>query len=197
MNAKFLRTILVAVFFTLLLAGCNNPRAESPSGFWPWTWGDKTLAQSLENGCQGGALSTTIDGSTYQCTSIPTPCTTNCGDQPAPVANPPYTWTESTCVTLGTEMGLTLTSLKEGDFYACVYSGSIVPINIPAGILADVDRGGIKVATGPVYTESSHVTFRPWDGSLEEACAQVKNLSDFGQLQNPKFTASPLNFSCR
>ncbi len=119
-----------------------------------------------------------------------------CDTNTTPVPFNPYTWTESTCTSLGNAIGLKLTPLQEGDFYACIYSGPVVPINIPAEVIADVDRGGIQVAIGPVYTESSNVTFRQWDGRLESACAQVENLTAYGQTQEPKFTASPLNFSC-
>ena len=114
----------------------------------------------------------------------------------APAETLPYTWTASTCDQLSKEIGLKLSALKEGGFYACTYNGAMVPFNVPAGILADIDRGGIKVATGPVNTETNNITLRPWDGTLAEACAQVKNLSDYGQTQSPKFTASPMNFTC-
>jgi len=77
---------------SLLLAACNNPRAEEPASFWPWTWGDKTLAQSLEEGCAGGATETIIDGSTYPCVATEPadpiiPCPTE--EEPAEAIAPP------------------------------------------------------------------------------------------------------------
>ncbi|MEK7528001.1 MAG: hypothetical protein AAB574_03215 [Patescibacteria group bacterium] len=84
----FVLSLLVTA--ALLLTGCNNPRAAAPAGFWPWTWGDKTLEQSLEDSCVGGATSVVIDGSTYPCpgtttdnppTDGPTAAGNNCGDE--------------------------------------------------------------------------------------------------------------------
>ena len=68
------RSILfVLLIVSILLAGCNNPRAESEAKWYlPWTWGDKTLEQSLQEGCRGGAITTTIAGSVYTCPSTPT-----------------------------------------------------------------------------------------------------------------------------
>lgn len=68
MTTKKFLPMMMALVIVILLTGCNNPRAQEPSKWYlPWTWGDKTLKQSLEEGCQGGALTTNIGGSTYPC----------------------------------------------------------------------------------------------------------------------------------
>jgi hypothetical protein len=77
---RSIRFVLLIV--SILLAGCNNPRAESEAKWYlPWTWGDKTLEQSLQEGCRGGAITTTIAGSVYTCPSTPT-------DTPVPTSTP-------------------------------------------------------------------------------------------------------------
>ena len=70
MNKKMLLVVTLLVLVSFMLTACNNPRAEKPGNFWPWTWGDKILEQSLQEGCIGGATSTVIDGSTYTCPGI-------------------------------------------------------------------------------------------------------------------------------
>lgn len=74
MKKNLFSLVVVVVTLSLLLAGCNNPRAES-TGVWynPFSWGDHTLAQSLEKACIGNAVSTVIDGSVYPCPNAKTP----------------------------------------------------------------------------------------------------------------------------
>lgn len=65
------KTLIVLVALMAIgLAACNNKRAERPASLDPRTWGDQTLAVSLEKGCVGGALTTVIDGSTYPCPDV-------------------------------------------------------------------------------------------------------------------------------
>ena len=98
-------TLLLIV--SILLTGCNNPRAENEAQWYlPWTWGDKTLQQSIEEGCQGGAISTSIAGSVYPCPSTtsdapaaPTPASPTAAPAvqpptPEPVAPTPATPTD-------------------------------------------------------------------------------------------------------
>jgi len=61
-------TFVLSILVVAVLTGCNNPRAGS-TGVWynPFSWGDQTLEQSLEEGCVGGATETVVDGSTYPC----------------------------------------------------------------------------------------------------------------------------------
>lgn len=74
MRKKSLVMLVLILALGLTLSGCNNPRAEK-QGVWynPFSWGDRTLEESLAKGCRGGALSTTIGGSTYQCGNSPAP----------------------------------------------------------------------------------------------------------------------------
>ncbi len=74
MKKKLIALTSFALAAALLLSACSNPRAAAP-GHWyaPWTWGDQTLAQSLETGCVGGATSTMVAGSIYPCPAAGTP----------------------------------------------------------------------------------------------------------------------------
>lgn len=60
--------LFVVLAAGILLAACQNPRAES-EGVWyfPWTWGDRTLAQTLTERCTGGATSTQVGSEQYAC----------------------------------------------------------------------------------------------------------------------------------
>lgn len=126
-------------------------------------------------------------------TQAPLPTT-----MPQPTNAPVTPAWDDTCVKQSTLVGVPLTPIKEGAFTACVYHGTPAKVTIPDGTMADVDLGGIVVAAGPVTIDGvPNLTLRPRrSGMNSELCAQVENLTAFGQTQSPKFTASPFNFTC-
>lgn len=126
-------------------------------------------------------------------------CTT-CGDSVPAVVAPafvPIPW-DTTCTTQSALVGVTLTPLAEGDFYACTYHGPRVNISIPEGTYADIDLGQVFVGKGPLNVDGvSNLTLRPWtSGQESELCAHLKDLTTYGSQQTPVFTPSALNFSC-
>lgn len=105
---------------------------------------------------------------------------------------------DDTCVEQSALVGVTLTPLAEGDFYACTYHGPRVNISIPEGTYADIDLGQVFVGKGPLNVDGvSNLTLRPWtSGQESELCAHLKDLTTYGSQQTPVFTPSALNFSC-
>lgn len=108
---------------------------------------------------------------------------------------------DNTCASQSKLTGVELKPLSEGASIACVWHGNGVTttIGVIPGTITDLDLGGIFVAIGPARVEGvANATVRPWQtGMISEACAQVANLTAYGQTQNPKFTASPWNFDCK
>ena len=119
---------------------------------------------------------------------------------PAEPATAPQTW-DNTCVTQSTLVGVTLKPLAEGAFFACVWHGSPTKISVPADMYADLDKGGIFVAAGPVEVPGvANLTLRPWDsGKTDEICSHLKDLKVFGAKQSKPFTPSLWNkdFTCQ
>ncbi len=107
---------------------------------------------------------------------------------------------DDTCVEQSKLIGVILTPLAEGDFFACVYNGSPADVTIPTGMLADVDLGQVYVAKGPVTINGvPNLTLRPaHNGTDAEACNQVNALTVYGQSlpEGEKFEAQPYNFVC-
>jgi len=97
-------------------------------------------------------------------------------------------------------MGIPLKVLDEGNgFTACKYIGPIVKINIPNFTIVDADRGGTEDwvnSDQTVQLEAGDMTFRQWNGKLDSACAQVKNLQSYLDSLGNGQHATPGNFVC-
>lgn len=73
MNKRVYFPLAILAILALALSACQNPRAAEPGKwYWPPSWGDQTLAASLEAGCVGGATETVIANSIYSCPSAET-----------------------------------------------------------------------------------------------------------------------------
>lgn len=78
MNKKLYGSLAILAILALMLSACANPTAKA-EGVWylPWTWGDKTLEQTLGEMCVLGGQSAIVNGVTYPC---PNASTTTGGD---------------------------------------------------------------------------------------------------------------------
>ena len=194
MNAKFLKNVLVVGLLVLLLTACAVKESTScqtecsdavpavPNNT------DASINNSNTNNINitvdAGAGATTGQNTQAQATAE------------AFVFVAP-SW-DDTCVEQSALVGVTLTPLAEGDFYACTYHGPRVNISIPEGTYADIDLGQVFVGKGPLNVDGvSNLTLRPWtSGQESELCAHLKDLTTYGSQQTPVFTPSALNFSC-
>jgi hypothetical protein len=147
---KKMFVVCVVLLSVVTLTGCNNPRAQEASKWYkPWTWGDKTLEQSLEEGCREGALYTEIDGSTYRCpgteekaeTPTPTPTAT-----PTPKSTPTTSPTEPTA-TPEAAVG----TAREAPTATATPTATITATNTPTATPA-----------APGETVTGTVGFQPW-----------------------------------
>jgi len=105
---------------------------------------------------------------------------------------------DNTCKSQSALVGVTLTPQNEGKFFACTWTGLPNKVNIPPDMYADIDKGSVFVAAGPVYIPSvGRLTLRPWDsGLLTELCSHLNDLTSYGAKQNPPYTPAPWNFDC-
>lgn len=87
MSKKLYSTLAILAILALALSACANPTAKT-EGVWyfPWTWGDKTLDQTLGEMCVLGGQSAIVNGVTYPCPNASTTAggdTTTQGNAPA------------------------------------------------------------------------------------------------------------------
>lgn len=188
-------TLLVVVVAALFLTGCNNPRAERPGVFYlPWTWGDKTLKQSLEEGCRGGAISTVIDGSTYPCPGYEHPSAP--ASQPIKVTTP----AQSECPTTQEVKNLTGVDVQRIETEPCafVWRGSdkaTTMATCPSGWVCTWDVVGNIVVVHLGVNQTATIRAGTWrlidayptNDAVHNVCSLYDKERKFGLSEVPSF----------
>lgn len=183
MSKKMLTLITLLVIATLALTACKNPRAERPgNALLFWTWGDKTLPQTLELQCVGGGLETTVEGTVYPCpgTGSALPPTAP-GDGPkAPQTSLKYD--ESACGASCLAPGQT--SLIAPEFrYGNIAPDDAMLKSTWQKIVDQAKLAGITVSNGP--TMDDH---QAWLVLAPRSCGRPSDVSEVLNVYAPSST---------